>query len=102
MSYVYCFSNIIAGPNLSLTYTLIDDINITFVLNCTSVGIPVSRMEWMVNGSTEDSNPFPILADAVTGWYYSSLYRETEGRYSCIVTDGLNALHTTSSSISGT
>ena len=92
-----------AGPELNLTYNLINDVNITFVLNCTSVGIPVSWMEWLVNGSSiEDSNPFPFLADAVEGHYFSTLSRETEGNYSCVVTNGLDASYTANQSISST
>ena len=100
---MYCFSNIIAGPNLSLMYTLIDDINITFDLNCTSVGIPVSQMKWMVDGSLiGDSNPFPVLADAVEGHYFSILSRKTEGDYTCVVKDGQNASYTINQSIPST
>ena len=93
--------NIIAVPEVTLTYTLPNDVNITFVLNCTSVGVPVSRMAWRVNGSPiEDSDPFPILVDAVEGHYFSTLSRETEGDYSCVVTNGLNVPSTANQSIS--
>ena len=96
-----CTSVNTAGPELNLTYNLIDDVIITFVLNCTSVGIPVSQMKWLVNGSSiEDSDPFPILADAVEGYYFSILSRETEGDYSCVVTNGLDASYTANRSIS--
>ena len=82
-------------------YTLIDDINITFDLNCTSVGIPVSQMKWMANGSLiRDSNPFPVLADAVEGYYFSTLSRKTEGNYSCVITNGGAASYTASQAIS--
>ena len=93
----------IAVPKVTLTYNLTNDVNITFVLDCTSVGVPVSWMAWQVNGSPiEDSDPFPILADAVEGRYFSTLSRETEGDYSCVVTNWLNASYTANQSISST
>ena len=58
-------------------------------------------MKWMVNDSLiGDSNPFPILADAVEGRYYSTLSRETEGDYSCVITNGGATSYTASQPIS--
>ena len=95
--------NIIAVPEVTLMYTLTNDVDITFVLNCTSIGIPVSQMTWRVNGSQiENSNPFPILADAEEGRYFSTLSRETEGNYSCVATNGINASFAANQFISST
>lgn len=78
-----------ARVNISIIVT--DPINVMFVLNCTSVGGPVSQMIWMVNGSADDSSSsFPILSDAVNGRYHNTLivYGRKVGNYSCYITDG--------------
>ena len=97
---IYLF---IAVPKVTLMYTLTNDVDVTFVLNCTSVGVPISRMAWQVNDSPiEDSDPFPILADAVEGHYFSTLSSQMEGDYSCVVTNWLGVSYTVNQSISST
>ena len=71
-----------------VSFSLTDDLNINFDLNCTSEGGPISKMQWLVNGTVIDgSTPFPILVDAVKGVYYSTLHRHGRlvGNYSCVI-----------------
>ena len=45
-------------------------------------------MLWLVDGTViNDSTPFPILADAEEGLYYSTLHRRGRlvGNYSCVI-----------------
>ena len=80
--------------DITIIFNLRDPINLRFVLNCTSVGRPVSQMVWMVDGSDlSNSSSFPILSDMASGEYYSTLviYGRKIGNYSCHVTDDQDA-----------
>ena len=73
---------------LNLTFEVIDPLNVTFQLNCTSVGRPINRMIWRYNYSNIESI-FPVLSDAESGTYHGILVvkgREI-GHYTCSVTD---------------
>ena len=79
--------------NLGISFDLIDDLNISFILTCTSMGGPISQMLWQHNGNVvPSSSPFPVLVDAENGLYYSTLHIDTRiaGVYSCMIMDGLN------------
>ena len=75
--------------DLSVDFELIDPLNVTFQLKCTSVGRPIHQMMWRLNENTKFTSIFPILSDAISGTYHGIQVvegRET-GRYSCEATD---------------
>ena len=77
-----------AVVQLTVTFELIDPLNVTFQLKCSSVGRPINRMTWRLNNSNSESI-FPVLSNTVTGTYHGILVvngREI-GNYSCSATD---------------
>ena len=76
-----------------ISFTVTDELNISFVLNCSSQSGPVNKMLWLHNDeSIQNSNPFPILADAQIGLYYNTLtiYGRLTGKYACEITNEFN------------
>ena len=75
-----------------------DEVNVSFVLNCTSRGGPVNQMLWHNNSQQnpiQSSNRFPRLANETTGLYFSTLtvYGRTKGTYRCSITNESNDIH---------
>ena len=90
-------STLHAGAHIisPITFNLIDDVIINFVLNCTSMGGPVNQMVWLLNDtSVPNSSPYPILADAEEGLYYNTLHvhGRMNGIYCCKITDPLTVM----------
>lgn len=86
--------NYVIGARLNnILFTVIDEVNISFVLTCTSRGGPVNKMLWLRDDKeVQNSNHFPILSDAGAGLYYSTLaINGTQiGEYSCKITNETN------------
>ena len=62
----------------------------SFLLNCTSIGGPVNQMQWSHNNiPIQNSNPYPVLANAGMGLYYNTLLVNERmiGQYQCRITD---------------
>lgn len=56
------------------------------------MGSPVNQMQWLHNNSSlQNSNPYPVLANAEIGLYYSTLLvnEQIMGLYQCRITDEL-------------
>ena len=82
------------GASLNnISFTVTNEVNISFVLNCTSQGGPVNEMFWLHdNQPIKNSNHFPILTDGRMGVYFntSNVYGQMIGRYSCKITNEFN------------
>ena len=62
----------------------------SFLLNCTSKGGPVNQMQWLYNNNLiNNSNPYPVLANAEMGQYNSMLLvsERITGHYQCRIID---------------
>jgi hypothetical protein len=81
-----------------ISFTVTDEVNVNFVLNCTSQGGPVNQMLWQYDSQQspiQNSNPFPLLADESMGLYFSILtvYGRINGTYRCSITNEFNDTH---------
>ena len=75
-----------------------DEVNVSFVLNCTSQGGPVNQMLWHHNSQQspiQNSSQFPLLADERMGLYFNTLtvYGRINGTYKCSITNEFNDIH---------
>lgn len=89
-NYVY---HLIGAHLNDITFTVTDEVNVSFDLNCTSQGGPVNQMLWLHDDrEVQNSSHFPILLDAGAGVYYSILAIDGPllGKYSCMITNETN------------
>ena len=78
---------------MNISFTVTNEVNISFVLECISQGGPVNEMLWLHDDQhVQNSNRFPILSNAGIGQYYSTLaiYGQQTGKYSCEITNESN------------
>ena len=78
---------------MDISFNLTNEVNISFVLNCTSKGGPVSQMLWFLNEAPlSNVSHFPTLVNAGKGIYYStiSIAGRVTGNYGCKITDEYN------------